>query len=67
MSQQSVKCAKCGRELVVDESRAVAVGGGAMPVAEREKEMMCPECRIVTRFSDESDGGSSGGDSRKAS
>jgi hypothetical protein len=62
MSQQFVKCAKCGQELIVDKSRTVVVGGGATPVADRESEMMCPECRAVTRIADES-GRDSGGES----
>jgi RNase P subunit RPR2 len=56
MSRQSVKCDKCGRELIVDKSKTVAVGGGATPIAKSECEIMCPDCRVVTRFS-EDDGG----------
>jgi phage FluMu protein Com len=55
MSQQTVKCEKCGREIMLDKSRTVAVGGGATPVADRESEIMCPDCRVVTRFSDENE------------
>jgi hypothetical protein len=63
MSQQTVKCAKCGQEILLDKSRTVAVGGGATPVADRESEMMCPDCRAVTRIADESgrDAGGSAG------
>jgi phage FluMu protein Com len=56
MSQQTVKCERCGRELIVDRSRTVQVGGGATPVAKSESEIMCPDCRVVTRFSDRNDG-----------
>ena len=55
MSEQSVKCAKCGKEIILDQSRTVAVGGGATPVVEGESEIMCPDCRAVTRFSDDTD------------
>ena len=57
MKHQTVVCSKCGRKLLLDASRTIAVGGGATPQADlvdpaREREIMYPDCRVVTRFSD---------------
>ena len=67
MSEQTVKCAKCGRELVVDKSWTAAVGGGATPIAPLEREIICPDCRVVTRFSDERDRDAGGSGVRERS
>jgi Zn-finger nucleic acid-binding protein len=55
MSQQSVKCPKCGQGVILDRSHMVAVGGGATPLATKEHEIMCPDCRVAIRFSDDDD------------
>ena len=56
MSYQAVKCTQCHGPILLDTARAIAVGGGALPYASQsnstEREIMCPECRVVTRFSD---------------
>jgi len=56
MSYQAVKCKQCSEPILLDTGRTIAVGGGAMPYASQskstEREILCPECRVVTRFSD---------------
>jgi phage FluMu protein Com len=56
MSYQAVRCTQCHEPILLDSARAIAVGGGAMPYASQskstEREIMCPGCRVVTRFSD---------------
>lgn len=56
MSYQAVRCTQCHEPILLDTARTIAVGGGAMPYAAQtkstEREIMCPDCRVVTRFSE---------------
>jgi hypothetical protein len=56
MSYQAVRRTQCHEPILFDSARTIAVGGGAMPYTTQsnstEREIMCPDCRVVTRFSD---------------
>ena len=56
MSYHAVRCNQCHEPILLDTGRTIAVGGGAIPYGSQtqstEREIMCPDCRVVTRFSD---------------
>jgi hypothetical protein len=58
MLYKAVPCQNCGRNILIDGSKVVPVGGGATlqsefrPPEERESSVICPDCRCTTRFSD---------------
>ena len=56
MAYWAVRCTKCREPILLDEGRTIVVGGGAMPYTTQcnssEREIMCPDCRVVIRFCD---------------